>query len=601
MKKLLLLVNTALFSFFGFSQVTFYVNTPSLNSGDYTNTYGSNATWGAGDLNDPANSVSGELVLAIDSLGCDDNPITNAAQIDGKIAVIYRGGCSFYQKAFNAQTANAIAVVVVNHTGDPVGMGVGGGDDGMLITIPIIMISEQNGALLHDEIVGGGLTCFIGNKQGLYPNDIGFGDQDVLRAKAFSNVQAFSQNDTEFSVETGALLWNYGSLDQTNVTLNCKIILDGNTIYDETSPVGTIPSGDSLFVGFTPFSQTSYANGYYKMTYTVDLGITDEFIDDNVVEADFMMQDNMFTLSRADETTGMPISNTGYFAGTANLFSACVHFSDPNASRKGVSGLTFSATTSVVNDGVHLDDKLLTVEAYKWNAAVTDINDQAFETVTVSNSAVAILLEADLDNVSGGSGEYSFDSDLQNQMVSANFEEPFLLEDGQHYLFCITSEDNEIMIGADNKVGYYSNFANEASSGSPTTNGGNIISPIYRDTYTNGDNWRALGYGTSFIASIGVNLFDSAELGVEENTTEAITAYPNPAKDMLTIPFKNKEGQATVNVVDVTGKTVLIQSVNLTGINTLKLDVTSIEAGMYMFNIAYENGTTSTINVVISK
>ena len=71
--------------------------------------------------------------------------------------------------------------------------------------------------------------------------------------------------------------------------------------------------------------------------------------------------------------------------------------------------------------------------------------------------------------------------------------------------------------------------------------------------------------------------------------------------DMLTIPFSNKEGNATINIVDVTGKIVSTQVVNLTGVNTLKLDVTSIESGMYVFNVAYENGTSSTFNVVINK
>ena len=89
------------------------------------------------------------------------------------------------------------------------------------------------------------------------------------------------------------------------------------------------------------------------------------------------------------------------------------------------------------------------------------------------------------------------------------------------------------------------------------------------------------------------------ELGIEEtSSTEKIAAFPNPAVNMLSIPFNNnKEGNATINIVDVTGKTVSTQVVNLTGINTLKLDVTSIEAGMYVFNVNYENDTTSTFNV----
>ena len=128
MKKLLLLVNVTLFSFLGFSQVTFYVDPPSGNSGDYVNTYADVAggDWGVTDLNDPANAVLGTLALGHDSLACET--LINPLDIAGKIAVVYRGDCEFGAKAFNAQEAGAIAVVIINHTGDPVEMG--GGVDG---------------------------------------------------------------------------------------------------------------------------------------------------------------------------------------------------------------------------------------------------------------------------------------------------------------------------------------------------------------------------------------------------------------------------------------------------------------------------------------
>jgi len=588
MKKLLLLVNVTLFSFLGFSQVTFYVDPPSGNAGNYVNTYADSAstTWSVPDISNPQNAVLGELAIADDSLGCVT--LINPTDINGKIAVVYRGACEFGMKALNAQTAGAIAVVIVNHTGDAVEMG--GGADGNNITIPVIMISQQAGALLHDEIAAGGLTCFIGNKQGYYANDIGFGKSDVLRATAYSNIQDFSQDASEFQVETGALLWNYGSADQTDVVLTCDIQFGGASIYNEVSTAAPILSGDSLFVSFPAFSQATYANGDYKMTYTITFGNTDEFLDDNEVVADFMMTDNMYSLAISDFVANTPVANSGFFAGGQSLFRACTQFSNANASRKGIVGLTFSATTSVVNDDIHLDGKYVTLEAYKWNDPITNINEQGF---LVNTDGAGILQDLELLTT----GEYNFDTDLQNVMVSANFEEPFLLEDGQHYVFCVTSEDDQISFGSDTKTDYRSNMFAEAVTGSPTTNMGNLTSPIYND-----NGWFAIGYGTDVVTALGLNLFDAAELSVEENSNDkSITAYPNPAVDMLTIPFANKEGNATINVFDVTGKLVLTANENLTAVNTLKLDVTSIEAGMYVFNVTYENGTTSTFNVVINK
>lgn len=588
MKKLLLFVNVTLFSFLGFSQVTFYVDPPSVNSGNYINTFADSAstTWNVPDLNNPANAILDTLVLAQDSLGCA--ALTNPADINGQIAVIYRGGCEFGEKALNAQNAGAVAVVIVNHTGDPVEMG--GGAQGINVTIPVIMISQQAGALLYDEFVAGTTTCFIGNKIGFYNDDIGFGKSDVLRAKTFSNIKDFSQNASEFQVETGALVWNYGSNDQTDVVLTCNIDFNGSSIYNEVSVAAPILSGDSLFISFPAFSQASYDNGLYSMTYTVSFGATDEFNEDNVVVSNFMMSDNMWSRAVSDATTDRPVSNSTMFSGGQSQFRACTQFSNANASRKGIKGLFFSARTSVVNDGIHLDGKLVSIEAYKWNDPITDINNPGF---LVNGDGAGIL--TDLQLVTNGT--YDYETDLQGITVEAEFETPFVLEDNQNYVFCVVSEDDQISFGSDTKTDYRSNMFGEGVTGSPSTNNGNIVSPIYND-----NGWFAIGYGTDVVASIGLDLFPAAELGVEEVIeNEKINAFPNPAVDMLTIPFSNKEGNATINITDVTGKIVSSQNVNLTGVNTLQLDVTSIETGMYVFNVTYENGTTSTFNVVINK
>ncbi len=46
-------------------------------------------------------------------------PLTNSADMDGRIALIERGGCEFQVKIANAEDAGAIAVVVYNDTDDP--------------------------------------------------------------------------------------------------------------------------------------------------------------------------------------------------------------------------------------------------------------------------------------------------------------------------------------------------------------------------------------------------------------------------------------------------------------------------------------------------
>jgi photosystem II stability/assembly factor-like uncharacterized protein len=88
-----------------------------------------------------------------DSLGCAG--IANAAQLAGKVAVIYRGGCEFGQKALRAQQAGAIAVVIVNSFPNQVPPPPGPGSVGAQVSIPVVAVSAEQGAILAFAIRAG--------------------------------------------------------------------------------------------------------------------------------------------------------------------------------------------------------------------------------------------------------------------------------------------------------------------------------------------------------------------------------------------------------------------------------------------------------------
>ncbi|MCP4653797.1 MAG: hypothetical protein GY856_00110 [bacterium] len=95
-----------------------------------------------------ADGITGELVLAVDgsaspTLLCQS--VANAAEVDGKIAVLDRGTCLFVEKVRNAQDAGAIGVVVVNNeAGPPLDMG---GNDPSIV-IPSVSISDVDGDVI---------------------------------------------------------------------------------------------------------------------------------------------------------------------------------------------------------------------------------------------------------------------------------------------------------------------------------------------------------------------------------------------------------------------------------------------------------------------
>jgi subtilisin family serine protease len=81
--------------------------------------------------------------------GCE--PLLNAGELDGRIALLQRGGCSFQAKLTRVADAGAVAAVVYSDSGAPIIMN---GDAGS-VGIPAVMISTADGQRIVDEILTG--------------------------------------------------------------------------------------------------------------------------------------------------------------------------------------------------------------------------------------------------------------------------------------------------------------------------------------------------------------------------------------------------------------------------------------------------------------
>ncbi|WP_026451132.1 T9SS-dependent M36 family metallopeptidase [Aequorivita capsosiphonis] len=103
----------------------------------------------------PTSGITADLVVVNDDSGEPTDgcgTITNAADLDGNIAVIRRGTCSYNVKVLGAQNAGAVAVIVVNDvSGDPIVMG----GNGSSITIPAVMIYQTDGEALITSLLDG--------------------------------------------------------------------------------------------------------------------------------------------------------------------------------------------------------------------------------------------------------------------------------------------------------------------------------------------------------------------------------------------------------------------------------------------------------------
>jgi hypothetical protein len=579
MRKLLLTISALALTYMSNAQVIVAGVSPQSIVANYTHTWADPAGgWGTPDFNIPGTYVQDTLMLVDDGSqgtnaqghpiaqeGC--NPLIN--NLTGKIAVIYRNTCEFGMKALNAQNAGAVAVIVINRDPDVIAMGAGA--SGATVTIPVVMIQNSDGDAIVNQMANGAVVMFLGNKTGLFANDGGVSAKASLLPKQAIIPSYIAQNGTEFNVNLGARVFNYGNQAQASVSLNAKITNpSGATVYDNSVSGLSIPAGDSTDVypggasTLPQFSMATYPTGTYTLTYTVNLGIADDYAADNVLTSTFTISDSLYSYAQADATTGLPSGGNYYRPGTNNqTFSVCSVINDPNASRMSAQGIYFASTTSTAS-AVLLTGEEMALYLYKWEDAFADLNDANLGFTTLTEVA---------------SGFYYYPGDLQGETVYGAFTTPANLEDNQRYLACVQTVNLSLYIGHENATNYTWNESYYLQPMSPNESDGTYF---------------AAGFGSDVPSSIAVKV--SSPAGINDLNTVEGMAYPNPATDLVTISIEG-EGVASLTVTDVAGRVAMTNQVDLKA-GQAELNIANLEAGVYIFNVVLENGKTAQFNVV---
>lgn len=585
MKKTLLFVSFIIASLFASKQVNaqiiFYVTDPPSFVGTYDFTYVDGTDWG---ISLDSVFVQGELAFvddgtADDSLGC--NPLVNGAQIAGKIAVVYRGACEFGMKAFNAQQAGAIGVIIVNNiAGPPVGMG--GGAMGSQVTIPVIMISQATGAAFWPEITAGTMQAMIGNKTGVFANDLGAFKQHIVLPNSWAIPSGIATNAAAFEIPVGAWVYNYGQNDQNGVTLNATITYGGNTIYNQTSTGVTLISEDSLFISLPTFSQASYSDGLYRLEYTISSSGGEDFPDDNNLITHFWIQPDHYSKSRWDTITMQPISTSHYrtVATSGPDFMWCTVLDHADAGNLTAYGVSFSATAASTST---LANKSIEVNLFEWNDVIVD---------TMTFDMLNPLQTAYYDYL---------DNTLSGVFVTAWFDNPQPLSSGTKYLTCVRTTDPDIFIGSDDNLDYETSW--DAYNPSATQfDDLSVFFPLRSGTDPTFE-WNGVGFGSNPVPSIILHT-SLLGLGVEENGTAGNVAnpYPNPGSAYINIPLNiTYNGKVTVNVYDLAGKVVKSEVVNMNNTNNFNISTANLTNGMYHFNLKFSDNSIANFPVVITK
>ncbi len=578
-----------------FGQVTVSGVAPASIVGNYTFDLGETASgWGLTmDFSVPGTNVQGDLALVEDGTagtnpqghpvsqeGC--SPLTNGTAVNGKIAVVYRNTCEFGDKAKNAQDAGAIAVIIINRDNEVIQ--IGGGVQGPNVTIPVVMLTSLDGALLVNEMANGPVTMFIGNKAGIGVNDLSF-TEDLILTPAYNGVHSLlAQNGTDFNMELGMRVYNYGSGAQTGARACAKITGPGNVVvygdtvtFDLDAVTGTTIDSVDVFPGealnFDQFSLASYPAGDYKLEYQLLTGdgSADDFPNDNYYTITFTVNNGYISKSRFDAVNNKPVVNSYTRpADQAQPYSEvryCTHFQNANASRLAALGMKTSVSIDT-SKAPSLDGKTIYAEVFKWNDAIS-ITAPTFD---------------NLESVA--SAEYSFVNDVDTEDVHFIFDSPLYLADAQSYLFCLINYGEYFYIGHDRNVDFNATMQQYNEP----------MNPLYIMPGQNSQNWFLTGFGSDITPSIAIHAIDEAEAKLNALSTLSGSVYPNPANDVINFNIA-LNGKATIVVTDVTGKQVATNNVSFVS-NTASMNISNLVNGMYIVNVNYENGANAKFNFV---
>ena len=573
MKKLILSLIGVVFAFATTAQVVVRGVTPEVIANNYEFTWADpgGGDWSCPDFLVPNTFVEAPIMLADDGTAGENiqgNPLSAEAcngplinDMTGYIAIIYRNTCEFGYKALQAQNAGAVGVIILNR--DPEVVGMGGGVEGLNVTIPTVMLSSVDGATLTNEMANGEVVVFMGNKQNLFENDGGSSESAALSPRYGSIPVAMANNNYSFQV--GIEVYNFGSADNTfNVTAS----VDGpsGNVYTETVS-SLVVAGDTLpiFNGnpseFSTVAPGTWDEGDYTLTYTIAIdGQTDESDFDNVYVRNFSVTS---MLSLAGQENGTLKANSFPSNATAS-YQTCMQIQDVYPSvTSGISGVYFAAQAS----DTLLQDEEIIIDIFEWNDAWID----------VSAGWPAITFD-DLNQVGGGL-YYPASNDENGQVVYAPLDNGVALADNQRYLACLTTYNPNISFGYDNSLNYDANYSIYLQP----------ISPLNID----GTQWYSGWNGVTALA-LGLKIEENA--GLEEIAEVSGSAFPNPATDVVTIDIDG-EGSANVVVSDISGRIAFTNNVSLVN-GQSSFDISSLDSGVYMFNVTLENGSTSTFSVV---
>ncbi len=338
--------------------------------------------------------------------------------------------------------------------------------------------------------------------------------------------------------EVGAQVFNFGVNDQTNVNVT-SVEAGGAFSYTATR---ALHEADSTYI-ISTVEMPTLPVGTYVVDYTA--------VSDGETSASPDFGDN--TAQRTFEVTNWEYSIDGigvYPAG--GLISSMGTASFQNASDNLIIASKYNFKNAVTIKSIKAMISSTTVAGAEVFGLIIDTADLLADNPTplfITSSSYVVTAQ----DVTNGFIELNFDITAQPSLPAGSYYAAVeLLSNGN---------STDISILNDERVA-------QPFSGS-------MIYIPNDQTYSNG-----------VASAVRMVVQDPAFIGLNENSLEGVSVYPNPSQGVITVSNANNT-ENTIVVYDMVGKVVYSTSAN----SSTTIDLSSNGTGVYMVKVSNENGS----------